>query len=188
MAPRVTITATEIPDVKIIESPVFADERGFFTESWSEPNWSEAGFAETFRQDNLSLSSRGALRGLHYQLLPHGMGKLVRCLRGRIFDVAVDLRQGSPTFGRWVGRELSETNHLSMWVPVGFAHGFLSLEDHSLVHYKCAGIYAPEAERALRWDDSEVGIAWPMAPSVISEKDRNALPLAEAETNFTWRD
>ncbi len=182
----VKITATEIPAVKVVETGIFHDHRGFFSEFHSVPMWEKAGFVDTFVQDNLSQSAKGVLRGMHYQLNPCGMGKLVRCVSGAIYDVAVDLREGSPTFGGWVGRELSGENHLSLWVPVGFAHGFVSLADDSLVHYKCTGVHAPECERALRYNCPEVGIAWPLEPTIISEKDAAAPGLADAEYNFGY--
>jgi len=182
----VKITETEIPDVKIVETGLFRDHRGFFSESYSVPMWEAAGFAEDFVQDNLSKSAKGVLRGMHYQLLPDGMGKLVRCVSGAVFDVAVDLRQGSPTFGKWVGRELNGENQLSLWVPVGFAHGFVSLADDSLVHYKCSGVHSPACERALRYNCPEVGIEWPLDPTIISEKDAAAPGLADADYNFTY--
>ena len=148
--------------------------------------WEEAGFLETFVQDNLSKSSRGTLRGMHYQLDPHGMGKLVRCVQGAVVDVAVDLRAGSPTYSKWVGRELSGSNHLSLWVPVGFAHGFVALEDDTLVHYKCTGMHEPDAERAVSYKDPTIAIEWPLEPSVITQKDEDAPLLADAEANFIF--
>lgn len=180
----VEITPTEIPDVLIVKTGVFQDDRGYFSESYSKRMWAEAGFEEHFVQDNLSCSKKGTLRGLHYQILPEGMGKLVRCVRGAIFDVAVDLRSGSATFGQWVGRELSGENHLSLWVPVGFAHGFVALEDDSIVHYKCSGHHAPDCERSLNYADPDVGIQWPLSPTIISQKDQDAPMLEQAEYNF----
>lgn len=182
----VKITDTEIPAVKIVETGIFHDARGFFSESYSNKMWAEAGFEEVFVQDNLSKSAKGVLRGMHYQIHPDGMGKLVRCVSGAIFDVAVDLRQGSPTFGHYVGRELSAENNLSLWVPVGFAHGFVSLADDTLVHYKCTGTHSPECERALSYQDPEVNIKWPLPPTIISEKDAAAPLLVGAETNFVY--
>ena len=180
------ILETEIPAVLEIHAPVFADGRGFFTESYNRQTWADAGFHEQFVQDNLSLSGKGVLRGLHYQLLPHGMGKLVRVITGAVFDVAVDLRRGSPTFGRWVGRTLEEEVPLWLWVPPGFAHGFLSLRDHTRVYYKCTGFHHPEAERAIRHDDPALAIAWPTPAAVISDKDANAPLLADSEHNFVY--
>lgn len=182
----VVMTPTEIPDVLVVETRVFGDSRGFFTESYSERNWEEAGLSCNFVQDNLSLSCQGTLRGLHYQIDPHAMGKLVRAYTGSLFDVAMDLRVGSPTFGKWVGRTLSAENMLSMWIPAGFAHGFLALEDDTMFAYKCTGYYAPEAERTIRYNDPEIGIDWPFEPSELSAKDLEAPALADAEFNFTY--
>ncbi len=182
----ITITPTEIPDVLVIETGLFRDERGFFSESYSQPIWAEHGFNETFVQDNLSMSVKGALRGMHYQLDPHGMGKLVRVIRGAVFDVAVDLRDGSPTFGQWVGRELTGDNGWTYWIPVGFAHGFVALEDDTLVHYKCTGTHTPEAERSLSYACPKVGIAWPIEPGIVSKKDTAAPTLDACEHNFTY--
>lgn len=181
-----TFTKTEIPDVWVVASPVFADNRGFFTETYSQPSWAAAGFHETFVQDNLSLSRKGTLRGMHFQIAPHGMGKLVRTLTGAVFDAAVDLRAGSPTFGRWISRTLTADNGLSLWIPPGFAHGFMALEDNTLVHYKCTHVWTPAAERSLLFDDPAIGIKWPMAPLHISTKDLAAPLLAEAEYNFAY--
>ena len=185
MPMQVKIEATEIEAVREVHTGRFDDERGFFSESYSKEMWARAGFEEVFVQDNLSQSCRGTLRGMHYQLEPHGRGKLVRCVKGAVYDVAVDLRKGSSTYGRWVGRELSASNGLSLWVPVGFAHGFVALEDETLVHYKCTSIHAPDSERALSYRDPEIAIDWPLAPSVISEKDEAAPMLAEVESNFS---
>lgn len=184
MSMPVEFRETEIPEVLEIETRQFGDERGFFTEAYSLPVWKEAGFDEVFVQDNLSQSRKGTLRGMHYQLAAHGMGKLVRAVTGSIFDVAVDLRKGSATFGKWAGRTLSAENGLSMWVPVGFAHGFIALEDDSLVLYKCTGSYAPQAERSLRYDDPTVSIDWPLEPTCVSPKDAEAPLLADAEYDF----
>jgi len=186
MPMNVMIEPTEIDAVQIVRTGRFDDHRGYFSESYSREMWSRAGFEEEFVQDNLSKSCRGTLRGMHYQIEPDGMGKLVRCVQGSIFDVAVDLRQGSPSYGRWVGRELSGENGLSLWVPVGFAHGFVALEDETLVHYKCTSIHAPDSERALHYADPDVGIEWPLAPSVISEKDEAAPHLGDVEANFEY--
>jgi len=180
------IRPTELSGVLEIESPVHGDSRGFFTEVHNAERWAAAGFAEQFQQDNLSCSARGTMRGLHYQILPHGQGKLVRCLRGSVFDVAVDIRRGSPTFGRWVGRTLTGANGLALWVPVGFAHGFLVLEDESLVLYKCTTCYMPSAERSIIWNDPAIGIQWPIAAVHFSPKDTAAPPLSGADYNFTY--
>jgi dTDP-4-dehydrorhamnose 3,5-epimerase len=183
----VTFKPTEIASVLEVHTGVIADDRGFFSESYSQEMWHRAGFDEVFLQDNLSKSRRGTLRGMHYQIEPHAMGKLVRCLQGAIFDVAVDLRAGSPTYSRWVGRELSAENHLSLWVPKGFAHGFLALEDETLVHYKCTAIHTPESERAVSYKDPTIAIEWPIAPTVTTEKDEQAPLLEEAEFDFDYR-
>lgn len=180
----VKTTPTEIPDVLVVECGVVRDERGFFSETHSAPMFAEAGIRETFVQDNLSGSRRGTLRGLHYQLSSRGMGKLVRAVRGGVFDVAVDLRRGSPWFGKWVGRTLTAESGLALWVPVGFAHGFLALEDETVVLYKCTNTHAPEAERALHYSDPTVGIDWPFAPTVVSQKDAAAPLLPAAEYDF----
>jgi dTDP-4-dehydrorhamnose 3,5-epimerase len=177
---------TELDGVYLVKGVFFRDQRGFFAETWSEPVWAAKGFHEKFQQDNLSLSARGVLRGMHYQIHPAAMGKLVRCLRGSIFDVAVDLRKGSPSFGKWIGKELSEDNGLALWVPAGFAHGFLALSDHALVHYKCTGFHAPEHERTLAYNCPKVGIAWPFTPTIVSDKDQEAPGLDHAEHNFTF--
>jgi dTDP-4-dehydrorhamnose 3,5-epimerase len=171
------VTPTAIPDVLVIEPRVFGDARGFFFESWNQQAFSDAvGRDVTFVQDNHSRSSKGVLRGLHYQVEPHAQGKLVRVILGRIFDVAVDIRQGSPTFGRWVGMELGAEDHGQLWIPAGFAHGFLVISDSAEVLYKTTGYYRPDAERSLRWDDATVAIRWPdvgLTPT-LSAKDRDA--------------
>ena len=182
----VEIIETEIPAVKLVKTGLFSDERGFFTESYSQTMWEEQGFTETFVQDNLSCSAKGVLRGLHYQINPHAMGKLVRVIRGAVFDVAVDLRKGSPTFGQWVGRELSGENGLAFWVPGGFAHGFVALDDETYVHYKCSAVHAPESERSLSYKCPKVGIEWPLTPTIVSEKDEAAPVLDDADTNFSY--
>ena len=182
----VTFTKTEIDGVLEVRVPVYRDERGYFTEVYVEEVWRTQGFSERFVQDNASLSAKGVLRGMHYQLAPHGMGKLVRVLQGSAFDVGVDLRLGSPTFGRWIGRELSAENGLAIYFPPGFAHGFVSLEDNTIFHYKCTSSYAPVAERSLLYCDPTVGITWPLEPTGISKKDLNAPPLEYAETNILY--
>lgn len=181
---------TELPGVVIVEPTVFGDERGWFYESFSEPKF-HAGLRELglplprpFVQDNHSRSAAGVLRGLHYQVPPHPQGKLVRVVRGRVWDVAVDIREGSPSFGRWVGVELSEDNRRQLWIPEGFAHGFLSLEDDSEFLYKTTDVYARECERAVRWDDPELGIAWPLPAGVspaLAPKDASAPLLAQTQ-------
>lgn len=175
---------TEIKSVLLVKTGRVSDARGYFSEAYAQRVWEEEAFEAEFVQDNLSRSCRGTLRGLHYQIEPEAIGKLVRCLYGRIFDVAVDLREGSDTFGAWVGRELSEENGLSLWVPAGFAHGFLALEDDSLVYYKCTGYHAPEFERALHHACPRIGIQWPEEPTLVSPKDAAAPGLDDADYNF----
>ena len=174
---------TGLPEVKIVEPRVFGDDRGFFFESWSARTFAEAGIGATFVQDNHSRSSRGVLRGLHYQIR-HEQGKLVRVTAGRVFDVAVDIRRSSPRFGRWTGVELTADNKRQLWVPPGFAHGFLSLEDGTEFLYKCTDYYAPEHERAILWSDADIGIEWPLdgiGPPTVSAKDGAAPSLRDAE-------
>jgi dTDP-4-dehydrorhamnose 3,5-epimerase len=176
-------TPTAIPDVLVIEPKVFGDARGFFYESWNRQAFEAAvGQAVEFVQDNHSRSARGVLRGLHWQAEPHAQGKLVRVVRGAVFDVAVDIRPESRTFRRWVGMELSERNHRQMWIPAGLAHGFLVLSDSADFLYKATAYYAPEAERSLRWNDADIGIEWPAldVPPALSEKDRAAPSLRAA--------
>lgn len=176
-------TRLEIPDVVVLEPRVFGDDRGFFFESFSERSFREAvGIDARFVQDNHSRSARGVLRGLHYQLPPSAQGKLVRVVRGAVFDVAVDLRRGSPAFGRWVGAELSEANRRQLWIPEGFAHGFLSLEDGTEVVYKATAFYDPAHERCIRWDDDRLSIEWPDVGQVtVSAKDAKAPAFTQAE-------
>ncbi|MBV8033908.1 dTDP-4-dehydrorhamnose 3,5-epimerase [Roseateles sp.] len=179
------ITPTALPEVLLIGPKVFGDTRGFFLESWNEIRFNQAlGYGVKFVQDNHSRSTRRVLRGLHYQLHPHAQGKLVRCVSGTVFDVAVDLRRSSPNFGRWVGHELSAENRLQMWIPPGFAHGFVVLSDSADFLYKTSGEYAPEYEGSVRWNDPTIGIAWPLdglAPQ-LSPKDEAAPLLADART------
>lgn len=177
------IIETAIPEIKLIEPRVFHDDRGFFLENWNARTFAEAGIGTAFVQDNHSRSAKGVLRGLHYQIR-NPQGKLVRVIAGAVYDVAVDLRKSSPTFGRWVGFELSAKNMLQCWIPPGFAHGFLSLEDGTELLYKCNDFYAAQFERSLLWNDPALGIAWPLeragAP-ILSAKDAAGKPLAETE-------
>lgn len=166
----VKITPTKIPDAVIIEPDVFGDERGFFMESWHRQKFAEHGLELDFVQDNQSRSSKGVLRGLHYQL-KQPQGKLVRVTAGAVFDVAVDIRKGSPWFGQWVGLELSGTNHKQFYVPPGFAHGFCVLSESADFLYKCTDYYAPQHEQGLLWDDPQIGIQWPGGDYKVSEKD-----------------
>jgi len=174
------IFQTAIPGLLIIEPRVFGDARGFFMETWNTAGFAAAGLDLGFVQDNHSRSQKGVLRGLHFQN-PGPQGKLVRVTNGAVFDVAVDLRASSPTFGKWVGVELSAENKRMLWVPEGFAHGFLTLEDDTDFLYKCTAPYAPQSEFTLAWDDPAVGIEWPVAglDPIISEKDSRGLSLAD---------
>jgi dTDP-4-dehydrorhamnose 3,5-epimerase len=177
------VTSTAIPDVLIIEPKVFGDARGFFFESYNRQAFKAATSLDVdFVQDNHSKSQRGVLRGLHYQLPPKAQGKLVRVVQGEVFDVAVDLRKSSPTFGQWVGDILSAENKKQLWIPPGFAHGFLTLSDTAEFLYKTTDYYAPEYERCIRWDESMIAITWPLqATPRVSDKDAMGVPLANAE-------
>ncbi len=176
------VTPTTLPEVLLIEPRVFGDARGFFMESFNQQAFDAAvGHPVAFVQDNHSRSARGVLRGLHFQRAPHAQGKLVRVAQGRVFDVAVDVRPGSATAGRWVGVELSGENHRQLWIPPGYAHGFLVLSDSADFLYKTTDYYAPDCEGAVRWDDPALAIAWPDAgtPPRVSDKDANAPAFAE---------
>lgn len=177
------VTDTRLPDVKIIEPQVFYDERGFFFESFNQQRFKQAiGHTINFVQDNHSKSTQGVLRGLHYQLPPKAQGKLVRVVQGEVFDVAVDIRQSSPTFGQWSGEILSSGNKKQLWIPEGFAHGFITLSETAEFLYKTTNYYAPECERSIRWDDPTVHIAWPSGISPwVSPKDAMAENLQNAE-------
>lgn len=178
----------EIPDIILVEPVVFPDERGYFKEIYKRTPFLSDGIPYDFVQANVSVSRRGVVRGLHYQLRPMEQGKLVTVLRGRILDVAVDIRRGSPWFGKYVAVELSEDNHRLLWIPPGFAHGFQALEDDTLVLYLVTKEYSKEHERCIKWDDPEIGVQWPIGDNIIlSEKDKKCPPLREAETNFTYQ-
>ena len=175
---------TPLQGLFVLEPRVFGDERGFFMESYNERTFRElVGFAPAFVQDNHSRSAAGVLRGMHYQVEPAGQGKLVRVVQGAVFDVAIDLRRSSPTFGRWHGVELSAQNKRQFWIPVGFAHGFYVLTESADFLYKTTGAYSPGHERCIAWDDPDVGIEWPLAGGepLLSPKDRAGTPLARAE-------
>jgi len=178
------VTRMAIPEVLLIEPKVFGDARGFFYESFNQKTFNEAtGLELPFVQDNHSRSAKGVLRGLHYQLPPHAQGKLVRVVRGAVFDVAVDIRKGSATFGQWVGMELSEDNHRQFWVPPGFAHGFVVLSETADFLYKTTDYYAPSHERCIAWNDPALNIHWPeigMAP-LLSAKDQQGVAFSFAE-------
>jgi dTDP-4-dehydrorhamnose 3,5-epimerase len=178
------IMSTFIPEVKIIEPKVFGDDRGFFLELYQQENLSsKINGIKPFVQDNLSRSQKGVLRGLHYQY-QQPQGKLVTVLRGAVFDVAVDIRQGSPTFGLWVGAELSEDNHRQMWIPEGFAHGFYVLSEVADFYYKCTNYYNPAFERSLQWNDTDLAIEWPLsAEPILSAKDTSAWSLKQCKNS-----
>ena len=178
-------TATRLPEVVLIEPTVFGDDRGWFMETFSAPKFAQ-GLASLglpaprpFVQENESASRRGVLRGLHYQLPPHAQGKLVRVVQGAVFDVAVDIRRGSPSFGRWVGFVLSGSNFRQLWIPPGFAHGFCVLSERVHVEYKCTEFYDREDEIAIAWNDVQIGIEWPVRDPILSKRDASARPLAE---------
>ncbi|CAJ1913421.1 dTDP-4-dehydrorhamnose 3,5-epimerase [Aeromonas hydrophila] len=178
------IIKTVIPDVLIFEPKVFGDERGFFFESFNHKLFEEAvGYPVTFVQDNHSKSSKGVLRGLHYQLPPHAQGKLVRCVAGEVFDVVVDIRKSSPTFGQWLGVNLSGENKRQLWIPEGFAHGFVTLTDTAEFLYKTTDYYEPSAERSILWNDARLAIAWPITSPglLLSSKDTLASTFEVAE-------
>ncbi len=180
------LTYTPLPGLWILEPKVFEDARGWFFESYNEKVFEELGITAKFVQDNVSFSRKGVLRGLHYQLAPMSQGKLVRVSKGEVFDVAVDIRRNSATFGKWFGYRLSEQNKKMVWIPPGFAHGFLVLSDSAEFNYKVTNLYSPKHERTLRYDDPQVGIEWPAldVPLCISEKDQRGQALKDIETNF----
>ncbi len=172
---QMNVIKTSIPDVLIFEPKVFGDERGFFFESFNHKLFEEAvGYPVTFVQDNHSKSSKGVLRGLHYQLPPHAQGKLVRCVAGEVFDVAVDIRKSSPTFGQWVGVHLSAENKRQLWIPEGFAHGFVTLSESAEFLYKTTDYYHRESEGAISWNDPDISIEWPVEGVLLSDKDKTA--------------
>ena len=179
-------TETELKGVFVLEPQVFGDARGWFMESWSQRKMHDAGIDVQFVQDNQSFSAqKGTLRGLHYQLNPMCQAKLLRCTRGKIFDVAVDIRKGSQQYGKWVGVELSAENKKQLFIPRGFAHGFITLTDDVEVQYKADNYYAPECDGNIRWDDPDIGVEWPLKPVILSEKDSKA-PLLKERTNLNF--
>lgn len=184
---QINVVPTALDRVFVLETRSFADDRGYFLETYHRRDFEAHGIGYEFVQDNQSRSGQGVLRGLHYQDMRAPMGKLVRCSRGAILDVAVDLRAGSPTFGRSVQVELSDDNHRQLLIPAGFAHGFLVLSDGADVTYRCTGYYSPEAEGTLAWDDPEVGIAWPIEDPTVSDKDRRGASLADHMANPRFR-
>jgi dTDP-4-dehydrorhamnose 3,5-epimerase len=178
-------TALAIPEVLLIEHEIFRDPRGFFVESFRQENFVKAGLPP-FVQDNHSRSGANVMRGLHYQAEPMAVGKLVRCLRGRLFDVAVDIRKGSPSYGQHVSVELAEDDTRMLWVPPGFAHGILTLEEGTEILYKMTNYYSPEHDRAIRWDDPAIAISWPVKDALVSGKDQAAPLLADADNTFVY--
>jgi dTDP-4-dehydrorhamnose 3,5-epimerase len=180
----------ELDGVIEIRPSRFEDDRGFFSETWNRARWREAGIDAEFVQDNHSLSrERGVVRGLHYQAPPMGQAKLVRVTRGAIFDVAIDIRHGSPNFGKWISTILSTERWNQLFVPEGYAHGFMTLEPDTEVHYKVSAPYSAELDRSIRFDDPDIGIKWPLAGSeiILSDKDRSAPPLAGLDSGFNYR-
>jgi dTDP-4-dehydrorhamnose 3,5-epimerase len=177
-----------IPDVILVEPAIHGDHRGYFLESYRRDLFAENGIDINFVQDNMSSSSYGVVRGLHYQKNPAVQGKLVRVVNGEVFDVAIDIREGSPWYGKWVGQFLSAENKRSMYVPPGFAHGFCVVSEYAEFHYKCTGYYSPENERSVIWNDPAVGIEWPipLEKVILSEKDANAPILADADNNYVY--
>jgi dTDP-4-dehydrorhamnose 3,5-epimerase len=179
------VTETALPGVLVIEPRVFSDDRGFFLETFAAARYAALGIPTEFAQDNLSRSVRGTLRGLHFQE-PNAQGKLVQVTRGAVLDVAVDVRRGSPTFGKWVAVELSGDAPRQMWIPAGFAHGFCVTSDSADFWYKCTTPYAPQSERSIRWDDPEIGIVWPVLKPLLSKKDAEAPSLKDAPVLPTY--
>ncbi len=177
----------EIPDVILIEPQVFEDERGFFMESYKESDFKGFGIDKKFVQDNHSKSKKNVLRGLHYQLPPMEQAKLVSCVKGKVFDVAVDIRKGSPYYGKWIGEYLSEENKNMLFIPAGFAHGYLVMSEEAEIIYKVTKEYSPEHDRGIIWNDPEIGINWPIEKNpIISKKDLNLNSLIQAKNNFFY--
>ncbi|MCK4800295.1 dTDP-4-dehydrorhamnose 3,5-epimerase [Candidatus Parcubacteria bacterium] len=181
-----TFKKLSIPEVVLIEPRVFADKRGFFLENYKYSEFADFGIKDNFVQDNHSKSIKGVLRGLHYQKLPKAQAKLVRCISGEFFDVAIDIRKGSPTFGKWVGEILSAKNKKMLYVPIGFAHGFCVLSDYAEISYKSSDEYSPEHEGAICWNDQTINISWSIKDPVVSEKDAQNKSLNEADNNFVY--
>jgi len=177
-------TPLAIPEVVAITPKVFADERGAFVEIFKATDFAAAGITAQWQQINCSISQKHVLRGMHYQLQPHAQGKLITVLRGKIFDVVIDIRKSSPSFGKWASIELDAKKRQMLWVPVGFAHGFCALSDITEVMYACTSEYAPESERGIMWNDPALGITWPTDKPILSPKDTKYPPLAEADINF----
>lgn len=183
----ITVTPCRLEGVLVVDTDYFRDDRGFFIENYHQQRFTEHGLSATFVQDNHSRSAEGVLRGMHYQDMTAPMGKLVRCTRGAILDVAIDLRVGSPTFGEWVAEELTEDNMRQLYCPPGFAHGFLTLSDSADVQYKCTGFYTPSSEGSVAWNDPEIGVRWPNPSPQLSQKDARAPSLAEYRARPAFR-
>lgn len=182
------IEKTHIPGPLILKPDVYIDERGYFYESYNINTLAEAGINETFLQDNESLSARNVLRGLHFQNPPFEQGKLVRVVKGSVIDVAVDIRKGSPYYGKWISVELSEKRKELFWVPAGFAHGFLAREDNTIFSYKCTNIYHKESEVCIIWNDPDINIDWPVTYPVLTERDKNGIRFRDFESRFIYQD
>jgi dTDP-4-dehydrorhamnose 3,5-epimerase len=178
------IVKTKIPDLYIIKPQVFEDHRGYFFESYNQEKFLKLGMDQHFVQDNESKSMNGVLRGLHFQNPPHAQGKLVRVVKGAVLDVAVDLRKSSPAYGQWEAVELTEQNKLMYWIPEGFAHGFVTLEDHTIFSYKCTSVYHKESESCIRWDDPTLNIDWKITQPVLSEKDLDGMLFKDFVSPF----
>lgn len=181
-----TFRPLRLPEVILVEARAFGDARGYFLETYKRSAFATAGIDAEFVQDNCSHSVRGVLRGLHFQREPAAQGKLVQCVEGAILDVAVDVRRGSPSFGQWVQEELSEANHRMLYVPAGFAHGFYTLSTEAWVAYKVTAEYSEQHDGGIRWDDPEVGVAWPEGERIVSSRDATLPYLAQAELNFSY--
>lgn len=177
---------TKIPDVLVIQPDVFEDKRGYFFETFNQEKFAELGILYDFVQDNESLSAKNVLRGLHFQKPPFEQGKLVRVIRGGVRDVAVDIRKGSPYYGKWVSMELTAQNKLMLWIPPGFAHGFLTLEDHTVFSYKCTGFYNRASEGVISWNDPDINIDWLIEFPELSERDKNGTPFNNFNTPFLF--
>lgn len=183
----INVQTTLLEGVLVIQPPIFRDARGFFLESYHRRKYAELGIPDEFVQDNHSRSGMGVVRGLHYQDMTAPMGKLVRCTVGAVFDVAVDLRVGSSTFGRWFGVELSADNVNQLWVPAGFAHGFATLTEFAEIQYKCTNLYTPASEGAVSWNDPDIGIEWPVRDPIVSAKDSQAQSFTQYQAQPAFR-
>ena len=181
-----TFKTLNLPGVILVEPRVFEDDRGFFLEAFKLSDFEKAGLHLSFKQSNHSRSTKNVLRGLHYQLNPRAQGKLIRCIEGKIFDVAVDIRKGSPTYGKWIGEYLCEENRRLLYIPEGFLHGFCVVSESAQIIYYCTEEYSPAHDRSVKWNDPSIGIQWPVTHPVLSAKDENAVLLERAENNFVY--